>query len=97
MRKLFVLFILLGLLGVLGTASVAIGDPNLTLTTTAHRHYINGVEVGPRYCDNADLLGAFTQFHANLHSHNGVTGEIGPIAPGLHDGRGGEITSGPCN
>jgi len=25
-----------------------------------------------------------------------VTGEIGPIAPGLHNGVGGKITSGPC-
>lgn len=97
MRKLLVLFTLLG---VLVPASMAIADPDLTLTTTAHRHYLRTdsglVQVGPRYCDNPGLLDAFTQFHANTHTHNGVTGEIGPVAPGLHNGLGGELTSGPC-
>jgi hypothetical protein len=97
MRRTLVVFIVVGSLG---TAGLAIADPDLTLTTTPHRHYVttNGklTQVGPRYCDNPNLLDAFTQFHANTHSHNGVTGEIGPLAPGLHDGRGGEITSGPC-
>jgi hypothetical protein len=96
MPKLFVLFSLVGLLGILVTASVAIGDPNLTLQASPHRHYVNGVEVGPRYCDNPGLEGAFAQFHANTHTHNGVTGEIGPVAPGLHNGLGGELTFGPC-
>jgi hypothetical protein len=81
-------------------ATSAVADPNLTLTTTAHRHFVltgNGqVEVGPRYCDNPALLGAFTQFHANTHTHNGVTGEIGPVAPGLHNTLGPELSSGPC-
>ena len=97
MRKLLVLFVVLG---VLGPAGMAIADPNLILTTTAHRHYIetdNGwVEVGPRYCDNDGLKKAFTEFHTNIHSHNGVTGEIGPVAPGLHQGAGPVITPGPC-
>ena len=85
---------------VLGTAGVAIADPDLTLTAPAHRHYVtvNGalVQVGPRYCDDAGLRDAFTQFHANTHTHNGVVGEIGPVAPGLHNGRGPELLSGPC-
>jgi hypothetical protein len=97
MRKLLVLS---ALVGVFGTAGVAIADPDLTLTAPAHRHFIttgNGlVEVGPRYCDDAALRDAFTQFHANTHTHNGVTGEIGPVAPGLHNGAGGELLSGPC-
>jgi hypothetical protein len=99
MRKLFLLCTLVGLLGVLGMAGVAIGDPNLTLQAPPHRHFINGVEVGPRYCDNLDNAGvkaAFTQFHANTHTHDGVTGEIGPIAPGLRNSLGGELTFGPC-
>jgi hypothetical protein len=40
---------------------------------------------------------AFTQFHANVHTHMGVTGEIGsPAAPGLHDGSGTGIISAGC-
>lgn len=97
MRKALAVLIVVGSLG---TAGLAIADPNLTLTTTAHRHYVtmNGklVQVGPRYCDNPNLRDAFTQFHTNTHTHNGVTGEIGPVAPGLHNSLGGEITSGPC-
>lgn len=97
MRKLLLLS---ALVGVLGPVGMALADPDLTLTTTAHRHYIktdNGlVQVGPRYCDNSALRDAFTQFHANVHSHGGVTGEIGPLAPGLHNGTGSEIVSGPC-
>lgn len=95
MRALIVLVASLALLGSIA-AGVAVADPNLNLTTTPHRHYVNGVEVGPRYCDNANLRGPFTQFHTNVHSHGGVTGEIGPVAPGLHDGSGPTIVSGPC-
>jgi hypothetical protein len=87
------------LIGALGAAGVAFGDPGLTFTGQPHRHFINGVEVGPRYCDNLDsaaILAAFTQFHANTHTHSGVTGEIGPVAPGLHNGRGGELTFTGC-
>lgn len=93
MRKLLLIAVLPI---VLGTAGVALGDPDLSLQAQPHRHYINGVEAGPRYCDDAGLKAAFTQFHANTHTHMGVTGEIGPTAPGLHNGQGGEITSGDC-
>lgn len=96
MRKLLVViissFVLVG-----SAVSVAVADPNLNLTTTPHRHFVNGVQVGPRYCDNANLRDAFTQFHANIHSHAGVTGEIGSDpAPGLHSGPGPTITAGSC-
>jgi hypothetical protein len=102
MRRLLVLASLMGLLGtaLLGTAGTATADPDLTLTAQPHRHYIqtaNGLaQVGPRYCDDPSLRDAFTQFHANTHTHNGVIGEIGPVAPGLHNGKGAEIISGPC-
>ena len=93
MRKFVVIASIASLLP---TAGVALADPNLTLQAQPHRHFVNGVEVGPRYCDNAGLKGAFAQFHANTHSHAGVTGEIGPVAPGLHNSRGAELTFGPC-
>ena len=100
MRKLL---IVTTLVGVLGTAGIALADPNLG-TVPAHRHYIqtdNGlVEVGPRVCDNPALQNAFNQFHANVHSHtlrDGTPiGAIGPVAPGLHNGVGGELSAGRC-
>lgn len=94
-RAAIVVVFLIGLFGIV-FGGVAVADPNLTLTAQPHRHFANGAEVGPRYCDNANLQGAFAQFHANTHTHNGVTGEIGPVAPGLHNGLGGELTFGPC-
>ena len=99
MRKLVIVAVLFGALGVFGTASVAFGEANLTLQAPMHRHYINGVEVGPRWCDHPESLAlkqAFTQFHANVHTHMGVTGENGPPAPGLHEGPGPTIISGGC-
>jgi hypothetical protein len=93
MRKFLLLACMASLLG---TAGVALADPNLTLQAEPHRHFVNGVEVGPRYCDNPGLRDAFAQFHANTHTHNGVTGEIGPVAPGLHNSRGGELTFSAC-
>jgi hypothetical protein len=97
MRKLLVLVALTALLG---SAGVAIADPHLILTADPHRHFVNidgtRVEVGPRYCDNANLRGAFAQFHANTHTHNGVTGAIGPVAPGLHNQSGPELSAGRC-
>lgn len=97
MRKMLVLVVSLVVVLIGSMATVAMADPNLVLQADPHRHYINGREVGPRYCDNADLRDAFTQFHANVHTHNGVTGEIGDPAPGLHEGPGPTIVSGPCN
>ena len=103
MRKIFVIMMLAGVLA--AVASEALADPNLTLQAPLHRHYIDVdtsdptnalVEVGPRWCDhqnNLALKRAFTQFHANGHTGSGVTGEIGPVAPGLHNGAGGEIVA----
>jgi hypothetical protein len=96
MRKFLVAAITVAVLGSAVGVSVGVADPNLELTTTPHRHYINGRQVGPLLCDNPALLDAFTQFDANVHSHNGVTGEIGDPAPGLHTGPGPVIESGRC-
>src|SRR6476620_6571786 len=96
MKRLLVVAALMALLGtaLLLTAGSAVADPDVTLTAMPHRHYVQTAhglsQVGPRYCDNPDLLDAFTQFHANTHTHNGVVGEIGPVAPGLHNTKGAE-------
>jgi hypothetical protein len=96
MRRLFVLIVAATALS--GAAiGVAMADPGLN-DVAPHRHFINGREVGPRICDHlgeAGVQAAFNQFHANHHSHN-VTGGQGPIAPGLHNEVGAELTAGGC-
>jgi hypothetical protein len=102
MRHLVVLVVLTGVLGIAG---VALADPGLSPNVPAHRHFVmqpNGamVQVGPRFCDDPNLQNAFNQFHANVHSHtlrDGTQiGAIGPVAPGLHNGRGGELIPANC-
>src|SRR4029079_17381949 len=76
--------------------SIGVADPNLT-TVAAHRRYIVNTTgqftaVGPYLCDNLGDPGiqkAFNQFHNNLHI--ATASSIGPAAPGLHNGQGGEI------
>jgi hypothetical protein len=97
MRKLIVIT-MVG--GVLGWASAAGADPNLS-DVRPHRHYVQTldgttIEVGPRLCDRPGLQHAFNEYHANTHTHMGVTGEIGPVAPGLHNEFGADLTFGPC-
>ena len=96
MRRLFVLFVAATALS--GAAiGVAMADPGLT-NVVPHRHFINGREVGPRICDHpgdAGVQAAFNQFHANHHSHGGTGGQ-GPIAPGLHNEQGAELTFSGC-
>jgi len=79
-------------------------DPNL-VDVPAHRHWQgdpeNGVEIGPRLCDNPNLQKAFNQFHFNIHHSfippaaggEGQYDTNGPQdgAPGLINGHGGEI------
>ncbi len=96
MRRLLVGVALVGI-SIGGAVGLTSADPGLN-NIPAHRHFVNGQEVGPRLCDNLDNAGmqkAFNQFHANHHNHN-VTGGQGPIAPGLHNGKGGELTPGQC-
>lgn len=83
------------LVGVLATSSRA--DPNLP-NVPPHRHWINGAQVGPDICDNpgdAGIQHAFNEFHNNLHIATPFS--VGPAAPGLHNGRGGEIAPTPCS
>src|SRR6266511_1450895 len=77
-------------------AATGHADPNLA-NVPAHRHWINGVQVGPDLCDNSGNPGiqrAFNEFHNNLHV--ATSSSIGPAAPGLHNGQGGEIASTGC-
>jgi hypothetical protein len=74
-------------------ASTSLADPNLT-NVAPHRHLIGGIEVGPRVCDDANLQEAHNQVHNNLHI--ATASSIGPVAPGLHDGRGPAITLASC-
>jgi hypothetical protein len=96
--KARLVFGLVGIAVLLGTAAIfgiaAVGghaDPNLR-NVPAHRHWVNGVQVGPDLCDNLGDQGiqqAFNQFHNNLHVATAAS--IGPAAPGLHNGIGPDI------
>lgn len=97
MRKFLVLVVASGLVM---SASIAFADPNVA-NIPAHRHFVqndNGLsQVGPRLCDNPNLQRAFNQFHSNVHIHVNGTPGPNPSAPGLHNGRGSEITARPCS
>src|SRR5687768_12413910 len=83
-------------------------DPNLVNVPT-HRHWLgdpaNGVQIGPRVCDNPNVQQAFNQFHFNIHHSfippaaggDGQYDTKGPQdgAPGLHNFKGGEMTFTP--
>ena len=72
-------------------------DPNLP-NVPPHRHWINGIQVGPDICDHPGDPGiqrAFNEFHNNLHIATQYA--IGPAAPGLHNGLGAEIRPTPCS
>jgi len=83
-------------------ASIGIADPNLA-DVAAHRHFIQSptgdlTPVGPDLCDNPGNKGiqmAFNQFHNNLHI--ATASSIGPAAPGLHNGQGGELVARGCS
>ena len=82
--------------------SIGVADPNLT-NVGAHRHFIQTpagdlIPVGPDLCDNLGDRGiqeAFNQFHNNLHF--ATASSIGPVAPGLHNGQGGELVARGCS
>jgi hypothetical protein len=100
-RRLVVLVslaVVLGSAALLALAATAVhADPNLP-NVPPHRHWINGAQVGPDLCDNPGEPGiqqAFNEFHNNLHI--ATPASIGPAAPGLHNGRCGEITPTPCS
>ena len=80
-------------------------DPDL-VNVPAHRHWLgdpaNGVQIGPRLCDNPNLQKAFNQFHFNIHhsfipppAGPGPIDSLGPQdgAPGLNNDHGGEIVA----
>jgi hypothetical protein len=84
------------------SATTGLADPDLT-NVPAHRHWLgdpaNGVQIGPKLCDNPKLQNAFNQFHHNVH-HSFIPGlgqldTLGPQdgAPGLNNDHGGEIVA----
>ena len=83
---------------ILFTVSNGRADPNLT-NVPPHRHFVQTpsgelVEVGPQVCDNPKLQKAFDQFHNNVHRATGSS--IGPVAPGLHNFVGAELSASGC-
>ena len=91
---------------VLVPAGASLADPGLG-NVPAHQHYLltpkgEAMEVGPNVCDNPDLQQAFNQFHYNVHrsasSPTSPVETLGPQngAPGLDDGRGGELAITGC-
>jgi hypothetical protein len=102
-RIVFGLLIIAVVTGV--TATTSFGDPGLP-DVPPHRHWLgdpaDGVQIGPRVCDNPNVQQAFNQFHFNVH-HSfippaaGGAGQYdtnGPQdgAPGLHNFKGGDMT-----
>ncbi len=102
-RLLFGVVLLAAVIGI--SAGVGLADPNLS-NVAPHRHFINGQPAGPDLCDNYDFVNnvatnagiqqAFNEFHNNNHRATNPGGTNGPVAPGLHNGKGGELTFGPC-
>jgi len=102
-RIVFGVAILAAVIGI--TAAVGLADPNLS-NVAPHRHFINGQQVGPDLCDNFDFVNnvatnagiqqAFNEFHNNNHRATNPGGTNGPVAPGLHNGKDPDITSGSC-
>jgi hypothetical protein len=107
-RIVFGLFIIALVTGI--TATTSFGDPGLVPdpdlpNVPAHRHWLgdpaNGVQIGPRLCDNPNVQKAFNQFHFNVHHSfippaaggEGQYDTNGPQdgAPGLHNFKGGEL------
>jgi hypothetical protein len=100
-RLVFGLVCVAVLVGV--TATTGVADPDLVNVPT-HRHWLgdpaNGVQIGPKLCDNPNLQKAFNQFHHNVH-HSFIPPPLGPGAidsngpqdgaPGLNNDHGGEI------
>jgi hypothetical protein len=98
MKKRLIFGILIAIAAVLMTAAIGLADPGLT-DVPAHRHWVSTpagelVEVGPRVCDNPNVQEAFNQFHNNLHAL--TPSGIGPVAPGLHNSQGAELTFSGC-
>ena len=105
MKRLVIGLVSIAVLVVGITATASFADPNLP-NVPPHRHWLgdpaNGVQIGPRVCDNPNVQQAFNQFHFNIH-HSFIppaAGGPGPIesngpqdgAPGLHNSKGGELT-----
>jgi hypothetical protein len=84
----------------IGTVGAILADPNLP-NIAPHRHFIRHAdgtltEVGPNVCDNPRLQNAFNQFHSNVHQLP-PSGQLGPVAPGLHNGIQADLVARGCS
>ena len=91
-------------LAMLSPVAIAVADSNLP-DVPRHRHFVVSpsgkmTEVGPRLCDDPSLQAAFNQYHNNAHHSFCVPADDvqGPAAgaPGLHNGKGAELTARGC-
>ena len=86
-------------------AAASLADPGLN-DVRRHQHYLltpdgDLVPIGPDFCANPDLQGAFNQFHYNIHHSGSPTTTVetlGPQdgAPGLNNDVGADLAVGGC-
>ena len=100
MRKRLFLLLITGSLAlvVLMIPSIGGADPDLP-PAPRHVHWLMSgstyiAQVGPDFCDSANLRTAHDQFHNNVHRAD--AGSVGPAAPGLHTGAGPVIVARQC-
>ena len=100
---------LVGAIALFAFAGPGFADPSdlFVPQVPPHRHFIvkpsgDRVPVGPQVCERPELMPAFEQFHFNIH-HSFIPGfgtvhTLGPQdgAPGLHNGKGANLTATLC-
>lgn len=108
-RVVLALSIVGGAIALLAFAGPGFADPSdlFVPQVPPHRHFVvkpdgTRVPVGPQVCENPALMPAFEQFHFNIH-HSFIPGvgtvhTLGPQdgAPGLHNGKGADLTATLC-
>jgi hypothetical protein len=106
-RSTLVLLLVSAPIALFAIVGAALADPPSTLPNPPnHRHFIQEpdgtlVPVGPQICGHPEMQQAFNEFHYNVHHSEYPDGHGGTVfvptlgpqdgAPGLNNGRGGEI------